>query len=544
MLVSGEKYNSFSGFYEEGKFHYLQSGTASLDYFDMEWFLVPAAMEKPVWTIPYHSHYLKESPLLLGYAKPFYKKEKDGSRKVAGVIIVDINIQQLEHYLPHLSLAGTDQAGDGKSFLMNQFGQFVLYPDNEENLAKTIYTLCEESKKPCPEDRETARSIFRNENGSGKVSFKEIPLMDEPCDVFYARCINHWVVGIVVQSDWISEVLYPFLTKFVLGCLLGVLLNTFVIFSVSRRLNQPLVALSHAAEEIGQGSFKVALPQVKGNDEIKTLSASFEKMQAELADYVEQLKQTITARERAEGELNAARMIQQDILPRILPPFVNCPNVYGAAMLKAARGVGGDLYDVFFVDDERLAVIVGDVSGKGIPAALFMAVTQTLQRSLAQSEKKVDRLVTHLNSMLGKQNKSGMFVTYWIGFLNIKTGKLTFTNAGHNPPIIRKKEGNTVALKQLHGFPLAIADECDFQFDEIQMDDGDTLVLYTDGVTEAFNTNNEQYTFERLEEVVKESQTNVPQQLLDAIYADVLRHAEGFGQSDDITILTMQYNSF
>ncbi len=543
MLVPGEKYNSFSGFFDQDGYHYIQSDTPNLDYFDMDWFLVPVAMEKPVWTIPYHSRYLNDAPLLLGYSRPFYRTDKNGKRKVAGVIMFDINITLLGKYLPNLSLAGEDHAGDGKSFLMNQFGQFILFPSNEANLAKTIFTLCDESDNPDGADREMARSIFHNENNSGKVSFHGIPFMNEPTDVFYARCVNHWVVGIVVQADWIYEVVYPFFIKFVLGCFLCILLNTFFIFVVTRRLNRPLVALSQAAEEIGQGHFDIVLPQIKDNNEIKILGTSFEKMQAELADYIERLKQTISARERAEGELNVARTIQQDILPRFLPPFPNCPNVSGAAMLKAARGVGGDLYDLFFVDEERLAIIIGDVSGKGVPAALFMAVTQTLQRSLAQSIKSVDQLVINLNSLLVQQNNSGMFVTYWIGFLNIKTGSLSFSNAGHNPPIIRKPDGSTVTLKQLHGFPLAISDKCDNKSDEIQLSDGDMLILYTDGVTEAFNEKNEQYSFERLKNVVENTQAIQPQEMIDEIYSDVIRHANGFGQSDDITILAIRFNT-
>ncbi|MDO5566930.1 MAG: SpoIIE family protein phosphatase, partial [Planctomycetia bacterium] len=216
--------------------------------------------------------------------------------------------------------------------------------------------------------------------------------------------------------------------------------------------------------------------------------------------------------------------------------------VEAAAMLRAARGVGGDLYDLFPLDRDTVAVIIGDVSGKGIPAALFMAVTETLQRVCADADMDPGDLATRLNSVLMANNEAGMFVTWWVGFLELSTGILTFTNAGHNPPLIRRADGTVERLTKRHGIPLAAMDNITYKSSQIILGPRDTLILYTDGVTEAFNTENEMFGDERLRRLLEQTTSETPQQLRDEVANSVKDFAGEAPQSDDITVLCVQYN--
>ncbi|MDD3585924.1 MAG: SpoIIE family protein phosphatase [Thermoguttaceae bacterium] len=181
------------------------------------------------------------------------------------------------------------------------------------------------------------------------------------------------------------------------------------------------------------------------------------------------------------------------------------------------------------------------MSGKGVPAALFMVVTQTLQRACARADIDPGVLATHLNSVLMGNNEAGMFVTWWVGFLELSTGQLTFTNAGHNPPLIRRADGTVERLTNRHGIPLAAMDDVSYKSSQTTLGPGDTLILYTDGVTEAFNTENDMFGDERLYRLVQQTSSETPRQLRDEVIQTVKDFAGEAPQSDDITILCVQY---
>lgn len=539
MLVPDEKYNSFLGFVQDEKFRLEHYSTEQFDYFYKDWFLIPRTLLQPVWTLPFRPE-IVDRKLLFSYAVPFYKKVGE-ERQLAGVVVVDLDVDSLDQYLGKLPLPRHESvAASSQTFVMNQFGHIILFPEREDaEQNKTIFTICDEAKKPNPRDRESARSLFRSQP-FGKISFQTAPLLNEPSELFYATCLNHWVVGIAIPSNWTQQILFPVFRSFIIGWSFVLAIIIAVIFLICKRLNRPLLALTYAAEQIGRGDFTSELPGSRSQDEIGRLTFSFQQMRQELIEYVERLKQTVAARERAETEISVAKKIQEDILPKRLPPFEHCEQYSGAAHLTPAKGVGGDLYDVFLLDEDHLALIVGDVSGKGVPAALFMAVTQTLHRSLSQSIKQVDLLVGRMNEMLYAHNNAGMFVTYWAGFLNIKTGLLTYTNAGHNPPIWRKSGGQIVELKDRHGLPLGVFDIHDYGKSELQMEPGDQMILYTDGVTEAFSKEGEVFGEPRLLEVVKNSTATQPIQMRDEIGFAVAQFAKDAPQSDDITLLLLQ----
>jgi len=244
---------------------------------------------------------------------------------------------------------------------------------------------------------------------------------------------------------------------------------------------------------------------------------------------------------RMEGELNIGRDIQMSMLPRRFPAFPDRDDFVVYATVEPAREVGGDLYDFFLIDEHHLCFLVGDVSDKGVPAALFMAVTKTAIKSQALSDADTASILTHVNDELAESNESSMFVTLFVAILDTRTGKMTYTNAGHNPPYIKKADGSVITVDARHGPVAGAIEGIAFGSSELTLEPGDTAILYTDGVTEAMNVDYEQFTDPALEQLVEAATFDTPAEVLAEINEAVASHRGDAEQSDDITALAMSY---
>jgi len=244
-------------------------------------------------------------------------------------------------------------------------------------------------------------------------------------------------------------------------------------------------------------------------------------------------------KDRMQQELNVGRDIQMSMLPVDFPPYPDRKEFSIHALLKPAREVGGDFYDFFFVSDDEICLVLGDVSGKGVPAALFMAVTKTMIKTQAADDSSPASIVTRVNEELSADNPACMFVTLFVAIVNVRSGELRFTNAGHNPPYILRHDGKLDCLDQRHGPIIGAVEGVAYREDQIEIGEKDTLLLFTDGVTEAMDTSNQLYSEARLEEFLKKSD-NTPEQLTVAVLDAVEQFATGAEQADDITILAFR----
>jgi sigma-B regulation protein RsbU (phosphoserine phosphatase) len=264
-------------------------------------------------------------------------------------------------------------------------------------------------------------------------------------------------------------------------------------------------------------------------------------MQVALVRHIKELQETTAIKEKIESELKIAKDIQLGISPQLLPPFPECKEFSIHAVLNSAKAVGGDLYDFFYLDEEHLCLVIGDVSGKGVPASLFMAVTQTLHRGIALSGMNSSEIVNKVNNSLTHNNDTSMFVTYFLSILNVNTGELQYTNAGHNPPYIIRTSGQLEKIADRHGPPVGVT-EIDYGWSTVKLGPGDTLVLYTDGVTEAMSISNEEFGDHRLLEVLEQCSTEPePAIITAAITQSITKFTVGQEQSDDITVLALYY---
>jgi sigma-B regulation protein RsbU (phosphoserine phosphatase) len=310
--------------------------------------------------------------------------------------------------------------------------------------------------------------------------------------------------------------------------------------SFSRKLTEPLITLREDVGIISGGNLSHRAAVVT-EDEIGDLAAAFNDMSSSLQTYIANLTAITAEKERIGAELNVATKIQASMLPCIFPAFPGRPEFDIYASMLPAKEVGGDFYDFFLVDNDKLAVCMADVSGKGVPAALFMVIAKTLIKNNAQYGNSPKEVFETVNNMLCENNEAGMFVTAFMGFLEISTGKFTYVNAGHNPPLIKRSGGDFEWLPTKPYFVLAGMEGMTYKQEEITLYPGDTLFMYTDGVTEAVNRSEELFSDPRLLEVANAHKSDTLRDFLVNIKAEIDIFADGAVQADDITMLGLKF---
>lgn len=294
--------------------------------------------------------------------------------------------------------------------------------------------------------------------------------------------------------------------------------------------------MGNIRQAMNNGAFDFATKPIDLDD----LSVTIEKAIDQI-NYVHQMQKEHSQLESLKGDLAIASEIQQAILPRVFPPFPEIADKLDiAASMTPAKDVGGDFYDLFRIDDERIGFVIADVSGKGIPAAIFMAVSRTLIRATGVRGGSPAECIAYSNKLLAAESVDCMFVTVFYGIININTGEINYCNAGHNPPYILKHDGKVEPLPTMGDCMVGAIDGLPYHEATLQLEKGDALVMYTDGVTEAMNIDYQQFGEERLEETLEDVAMHNCQEMVDAIKSDVAAFAGEAEQSDDITVLTLK----
>ncbi len=313
-------------------------------------------------------------------------------------------------------------------------------------------------------------------------------------------------------------------------------------FLMKRFVLHPLEQLSKGTAEFAIDNEGLTMDDVlrlpiDSKDEIGDLYRQIQAMQSRIVH----MTQITAERERVKIELNMAEKIQRDMLPAEFPAFPNHPEFDLYASMTPAREVGGDFYDFFLIDDTHLAVLIADVSDKGVPAALFMMASMIVIRSRSIRGGTPAEILTDVNTVICKSSKSKMFVTVWMGILDLTDGRLVCTNAGHEYPFIRSAGGGFRLLRDKHGLVVGGLENTVYQDYELKLEPGEAVFTYTDGVPEANNTAAELYGLNRLEQVLNRDSKSAPQEILERVKADVDRFAEGTNQFDDLTMLCIEY---
>lgn len=307
-------------------------------------------------------------------------------------------------------------------------------------------------------------------------------------------------------------------------------------FLVAKTITRPVLALTKGVSIIGEGNLDYAV-DIKTGDEIENLANSFNKMTSDLRDQMEIIRLTTAEKERVQKELEIAKGIQQTFLPESAPVIEGFDL---AGLNTPALEVGGDFYDFIPVDLNKWGLVIADVSGKGVPAALFMALSRTLIRSNTTGTLTPLETIRRTNDLISQDSRANMFVTLFYGVLDPVRKTLTYINAGHNPPLVQGKSPVEITMLAAKGIALGVLTDMEFEEKEIVLHSGDILILYTDGVTEAINRKNEMFGYERISRIVEENYYRSAKEIIQIIEKEVFIFSEGQPQFDDITLLLLK----
>lgn len=352
------------------------------------------------------------------------------------------------------------------------------------------------------------------------------------------------VVGVDVYMPDLQANMREFLVAVVVTIMLVVLVAILIcFFFVKRKIVNPINKIRDASRSMvenleNEESMEVS---VKTGNEIEELFDSFKQMYGDVRDYINQLSVVTAEKERIGAELDVAAHIQASMLPCIFPAFPERKEIDIYATMDPAKEVGGDFYDFFMVDDRHLAIVMADVSGKGIPAALFMVIGKTLIKDHTTPGRDLGKVFTAVNNLLCEANSEGLFITAFEGVLDFVTGEFNFVNAGHEMPFVCKADGAFEPYKIRPGFVLAGMEGMRYRAGSMILEPGDKIFQYTDGVTEATNIHNELYGMERLEVILNKVKCGTPHEILPAVKADVDEFVGEAPQFDDITMLCLEY---
>ena len=482
-----------------------------------------------------------------------------------GVIFFSILMDELDYLVE-----STSMTNDNVNFVMNDEGKILLSSQETSTLTdlkelRLVYDYPPDIR----ESKQKELADIAKKMSAGEKSIDEVEINGNNYYIAYAPIEElRWSLGLVLPANEVTETIEKnrtiiqnltdekvktldstLIAVMVLMLLIALILWAAVTTLIGRKLAtkfvKPIKELSEGVRDIAMGNFEKKLEVINTGDEIESLSTTFNAMTDELQDYIKNLSVVTAEKERIAAELDFAKNIQQSVLPREFPPFPDKTEFEIYATMEAAKEVGGDFYDFYLADENHLVVTIADVSGKGVPAALFMMTSKTVLKNFVLMANTADDLaaaMTLANKQLCQNNDEMMFVTVFLAMLNLKTGKLIYVSAAHNYPLIYQNEKYTYFPK-IKSFALGIRPKAQYEQHELQMEKGDILFLYTDGVTEAENVDKELYSNERLEEFLNSTDKNLPlDKLLEQVRQSIKNHAGDAQQSDDITMLALRFN--
>jgi len=506
----------------------IQGGSDHYQYFFADWYLMPQLLEKPCWTEPYMDLDVatNTSEMVTSYCQTITNNQN----QLIGVINVSLSLNWLSQ-----TISAVKPYPNSYSIMIGRGGTYFVHPDSTKITRQTIFTQTLEQP-------DTALTALGYAMQHGEEGVKHMNINGKDSYVFYKPLGQTGCSMAIVcpESDIFSG--FDRLRRTVMAIVaVGLLLMLYLFIRIITRELQPLRRLVHEAETIASGQFDTEMPDFQRIDEIGQLSHSFGNMQQSLVKYIEELKNTTAQKASIESDLRIASDIQMGMLPEKFPTKTDRDDVQLYASLTPAKEVGGDLFDFYF-RDEKLFFCIGDVSGKGVPASLFMSVTRSTFRTVSAHESMPDRIVTIMNKTIADMNKNHMFVTLFVGVLDLPTGRLHYCNAGHDAPLLVG-----IGVGELPcdpNIPVGFMPTWKYSLQEAQIFTGTTIFLFTDGLTEAMNADYAQFQMERVNDVASRAlakQEQEPRQLISQMTEAVHQFVGDAEQSDDLTMMAIQY---
>ncbi len=379
-------------------------------------------------------------------------------------------------------------------------------------------------------------NFFLSKSDFGNNTSALVPLYDDNGD-FLA------LMGVEIPLTTIQSALNRYLAITIIATVLVIFIFLYVFWTyLQKKVIKPIAMVTEVTGKFSENeTASEELLLVDTKDEVEVLAKTVHKMQTSLNEYLSNITAITAEKERIAAELDVAKNIQSSMLPSIFPAFPEREEFDIYASMVPAKEVGGDFYDFFLIDDNHLAMTIADVSGKGVPAALFMVNAKTLLKIAALSGLSPKGILEKVNNQICENNEAEMFVTVWVGILEISTGVITCSNAGHEYPVIKKGNSHFELIKDKHGFVLAGMEETRYVEYEIQLNKGDVLYVYTDGVTEAMNSEESLFGTVNMMKSLNKNRTVKPETILNNMKKDIENYVADAPQFDDITMLCLEY---
>lgn len=521
---------AYAPYYYQNKksFNYVDLNSDNYKYQQREWFKKPLELKKGVWLSPY----LDEGGgdvLMTTYAIPITRKNE-----IIGVATVDISLADIVAKIKKLTIGG-----QGFAFIITKEGKFIAHPSPEMGLLS----------------KETIWDIAKKRNNE---DFNELVKKIENKDSFYSEIIDPFddipslmLVSKIETTDWSLVLIYPkdqlliplhqLMNKNIMVTIIVLILLVLMILWLSSSLTSPIIKLVEQTYHYSNGKWDEKLDETIGVKEIRQLSKSFNKMGDAIKEQIETVKTTTAQKERYQQELNIAAEIQQSILPQTFPPFPELEekiDLYG--LTKPAKEIGGDYYDFFKLKNEKIGIVIADVSDKGAPSSFFMAMTRMIVREVALRGASPAEVLRRTNYMLSVDNPHCMFVTLIYGEYHANTGCLRYANAGHNPPFLLTYDQGVKEVPLTRNIPLGIEPATHYVTDEICLKPNETLFLYTDGISEASNAEEKMIGAQSLKQELETLYHKSSAEIVHHILEYTNNFCGDVPQHDDITMLCLK----
>lgn len=517
---------------------YSDSGESQGNYnfFESSWYTQAKEAETLIFTDTYLDGYGRGETI--SCAAPFY----DAADNFAGVVSMDVLISDIND-----SVIAMDYVNGAYAFLLDTNGKVIAAPEAFRDTVGNNIVTDDNARLHGIADQILSGKSGIAATDQAYYAYAPIEGIDWILGVYFPTSVitekTDDITAVISEntSDTAQSIQNSILlaiTIFVAGFIIIVIGVYFISKVFADRVVQPLLFLQKDVQMISKGNLEHRAKIIQ-DDEIGELANAFNNMSASLQEYIKNLSSVMAEKERIGAELNVATQIQADMLPSIFPAFPEREEFDIYATMQPAKEVGGDFYDFFLIDEDHLAVVIADVSGKGVPAALFMVIAKTLLKNRAQMGDSPAKVLEVVNNQLCENNKAEMFVTVWFGVMQISTGKIVAANAGHEKPIIRKADGEFEIFKDKHGFVMGGMEGMKYKEYELEIEKGGCLFVYTDGVPEATSSDSELFGMERLVQVLNEEKDAPLPDILKSVKGSIDKFVKDAPQFDDITMLAL-----
>lgn len=526
----------FEPYMKNGEEHVRNIGSAEHDYLSADWYKQAKSLEdgEGFWTEPYLDE-VGGKDKLCSFFMPIY----DSRKRLAGVWGSDMSLSWLMEQLKEIDAGSYSSGlldydfGEGlkfHTFIISQKGTYISHPDKERILRDNVLAHVNQ------DDQDVIEAMMQGKRGDARITID-----GEHSIVFYAPLeYTNWSVAIVVPEK--VMLIPPLIMTGIMMLIIIVGLVVVWLFCRSniRQITSPLGILAQSANEVAKGNFEAPLPTIGHKDEICKLRESFASMQQSLMTYVQDLTEKTAQEAALDRELQLARKLQVSMIPNKYPPYPERTDIDIYGTQKPAKVIGGDLFD-FFIRDEQLFFCIGDVSGKGIPAALVMAVVHDSFRIISKHTGDPKGIVEVMNNYLSAENRSSMFCTFFLGVLDLKTHLLRYCNAGHELPILITDDVKMVPVE--HNLALGLMEGLTYKSEELQLKPGDVIVVCTDGIKEATNQEEDCFEKERMKASLRKVAAMEQADAADYVHHlvdDVTAFVGDAPQADDLTMLAIK----